>query len=119
VLAFRPIRLVPALPGGFAETPAHMLAPRLSGALGKQVFVENKPGAGGTLGADSVAKSPPDGDNLHRHAVRCLAVAVQEHALRRAQGFRAGCSVASGPYSRSTTACRRSCGLQTMSVGSA
>jgi tripartite-type tricarboxylate transporter receptor subunit TctC len=64
VLAFRPIRLVPLSPGGFAETPAHMLAPRLSGALGKQVLVENKPGAGGTLGADSVAKSPPDGDNL-------------------------------------------------------
>jgi tripartite-type tricarboxylate transporter receptor subunit TctC len=61
----RPIRLVvPLSPGGFADTPARMLAPRLSHALGKQVFVENKPGAGGTLGADAVAKSPPDGYNL-------------------------------------------------------
>jgi tripartite-type tricarboxylate transporter receptor subunit TctC len=61
----RPIRLVvPLSPGGFADTPARMLAPRLSNALGRQVFVENKPGAGGTIGADSVAKSPPDGYNL-------------------------------------------------------
>jgi tripartite-type tricarboxylate transporter receptor subunit TctC len=61
----RPIRLVvPLSPGGFADTPARMLAPRLSSALGKQVYVENKPGAGGTLGADSVAKAAPDGYNL-------------------------------------------------------
>jgi tripartite-type tricarboxylate transporter receptor subunit TctC len=61
----RPIRLVvPLSPGGFADTPARMLAPRLSSALGKQVYVENKPGAGGTIGADSVAKSPPDGYSL-------------------------------------------------------
>jgi len=61
----RPIRLVvPLSPGGFADTPARMLAPRLSGALGRQVFVENKPGAGSTIGANEVAKSPPDGYNL-------------------------------------------------------
>jgi tripartite-type tricarboxylate transporter receptor subunit TctC len=61
----RPIRLVvPLSPGGFADTPARMLAPRLSSALGRQVFVENKPGAGSTIGANEVAKSPPDGYNL-------------------------------------------------------
>ena len=49
----RPIRLVvPLSPGGFADTPARLLAPRLSEQLGKQVFVENKPGAGGTIGWD-------------------------------------------------------------------
>ena len=41
-----------------------MLAPRLSEQLGRQFFVENKPGAGGTIGADFVAKSPPDGYTL-------------------------------------------------------
>jgi tripartite-type tricarboxylate transporter receptor subunit TctC len=61
----RPVRLVvPLSPGGFADVPTRMLLPRLSLALGKQVFVENKPGAGGTIGADSVAKSAPDGHTL-------------------------------------------------------
>ena len=61
----RPIRMVvPLSPGGFADVPTRMLLPRLSVALGKQVFVENKPGAGGTIGADSVAKSAPDGYTL-------------------------------------------------------
>jgi tripartite-type tricarboxylate transporter receptor subunit TctC len=61
----RPIRMViPLSPGGFADTPGRMLAARLSSALEKQVFVENRPGAGGTIGADSVAKSAPDGYHL-------------------------------------------------------
>lgn len=61
----RPIRLVvPLSPGGFADVPTRMLLPRLSAALGRQVFVENKPGAGGTIGADLVAKSPADGYTL-------------------------------------------------------
>jgi tripartite-type tricarboxylate transporter receptor subunit TctC len=61
----RPIRLVvPLSPGGFADTPARMLAQRLTEQLGKQVFVENKPGAGGTIGWDFAAKSAPDGYTL-------------------------------------------------------
>jgi tripartite-type tricarboxylate transporter receptor subunit TctC len=61
----RPVRLVvPLSPGGFADVPTRMLLPRLSNALGRQVIVENKPGAGGTIGADAVAKSPPDGYTL-------------------------------------------------------
>jgi tripartite-type tricarboxylate transporter receptor subunit TctC len=61
----RPVRIVvPLSPGGFADTPARMLAPRLSEQLGRQFFVENRPGAGGTIGADFVAKSPPDGYTL-------------------------------------------------------
>lgn len=61
----RPVRIVvPLSAGGFADTPARLLAPRLSEQLGRQFFVENRPGAGGTIGADFVAKSPPDGYNL-------------------------------------------------------
>ena len=61
----RPIRMViPLSPGGFADVPGRLLAARLSSALGRQVYVENKPGAGGTIGADSIAKSPPDGYNI-------------------------------------------------------
>src|SRR5882672_3463383 len=61
----RPVRLVvPLSPGGFADTPARMLTPRLSEQLGKQVFVDNRPGAGGTIGADFAAKSAPDGHTL-------------------------------------------------------
>src|SRR5258707_13282975 len=61
----RPVRLVvPLSPGGFADTPARMLAPRLSEQLGRQFFVENRPGAGSTIGADFVAKAAPDGYTL-------------------------------------------------------
>lgn len=61
----RPVRIVvPLSPGGFADVPTRMLLPRLSAALGRQVIVENKAGAGGTIGANEVAKSPPDGYTL-------------------------------------------------------
>jgi tripartite-type tricarboxylate transporter receptor subunit TctC len=61
----RPVRIVvPLSPGGFADTPARMLAPRLSDQMGRQFYVENKPGAGGTIGADFVAKAAPDGYTL-------------------------------------------------------
>ena len=61
----RPVRIVvPQSPGGFSDTPTRMLAPRLSEQLGRQFFVENRPGAGGTIGWDLVAKAPPDGYTL-------------------------------------------------------
>ena len=61
----RPVRMViPLSPGGFADVPGRILAARLSAGLGHNVFVENRPGAGGTIGADFVAKSAPDGHTL-------------------------------------------------------
>jgi tripartite-type tricarboxylate transporter receptor subunit TctC len=61
----RPVRVVvPLSAGGFADVPTRIMAPRLSTALGQQVFVENRPGAGGTIGTDFVAKSKPDGYTL-------------------------------------------------------
>ena len=61
----RPVRVVvPLSPGGFADTPARLLAPRLSEQMGRQFFIDNRPGAGGTIGWDFVAKQPPDGYTL-------------------------------------------------------
>lgn len=58
----RPIKLiVPFPPGGNVDLSARILAPELQKALGQAVVIENKAGAGGTLGLDAVAKSPADG----------------------------------------------------------
>jgi len=61
----RPIRMiVPFSPGGAADTPGRMLMQRVSEALGQQVVFDNRPGAGGTIGAEAVAKAAPDGYTL-------------------------------------------------------
>jgi tripartite-type tricarboxylate transporter receptor subunit TctC len=60
-----PVRIViPLSPGGTTDVPGRIIAQRLSEALGQQFFVENRAGAGGTIGADFVAKSKPDGYTL-------------------------------------------------------
>lgn len=71
----RPIRIiVPFPPGGATDFTARLVAQRLSNALGQPVVVENRAGAGGTVGSDLVAKSPPDGyafviSNIASHGV--------------------------------------------------
>jgi tripartite-type tricarboxylate transporter receptor subunit TctC len=58
----KPVRLVaPFAPGGGSDFIARLMAQKLSERMGQQVVVENKPGAGGNLGAEYVVRSPADG----------------------------------------------------------
>src|SRR3569832_2218185 len=61
----KPIRIVvPFPPGGSTDLLARRLGEKLSASIGQPVIVDNTPGAGGTLGADFVAKSSPGGYTL-------------------------------------------------------
>jgi tripartite-type tricarboxylate transporter receptor subunit TctC len=61
----KPIRMVVNFPpGGVNDVTARVIAPSLSKAFGQPVVIENKPGAGTTIGTDFVAKSAPDGHTL-------------------------------------------------------
>jgi tripartite-type tricarboxylate transporter receptor subunit TctC len=60
----RPVRLIVPIQGGTVDVLARLTAPRLQEAWGQPVIVEAKPGAGGNLGTDYVAKSAPDGHTI-------------------------------------------------------
>jgi len=71
----RPIRLIdPFTPGGSSDVLGRAIAQKLTAALGQSVVLENVPGAGGSLGADRVAKSPADGYTLLMGHIGTLAV---------------------------------------------
>lgn len=74
----RPVTLVvPFAPGGSTDLVARLVAAKMGDVLGQQVIVENRGGAGGNLGAASVAKSAPDGYTI-------LMATVATHALNPA-----------------------------------
>ncbi len=61
----RPVKIiVPFGPGGFTDVVARILQKELAPALGQPIIIENKPGAGSTIGTDAVAKAAPDGYTL-------------------------------------------------------
>jgi tripartite-type tricarboxylate transporter receptor subunit TctC len=66
--------VVPFPPGGPLDATGRLIAERLTTAWGHPVIVENKPGAGGNIGADMVAKSPPDGYTILMGALSTHAV---------------------------------------------
>jgi tripartite-type tricarboxylate transporter receptor subunit TctC len=71
----KPIRLiVPYPPGGTTDIVARPIAKGLQDALGQPVVIENKPGAGGNIGMDFVAKADPDGHTLAVSSVSTLAI---------------------------------------------
>jgi tripartite-type tricarboxylate transporter receptor subunit TctC len=71
----RPIRMVvPFAAGSNSDILGRTVATRMSEAWGQQVIVDNRPGAGGNIGADLVAKAPPDGYTILLGAASVLAI---------------------------------------------
>jgi tripartite-type tricarboxylate transporter receptor subunit TctC len=72
----KPVKLiVPFPPGGNTDIVGRLIAQKLSEGLGQQVYVENRGGAGGTIGAEAAAKSPADGYTLFFATTGTLASA--------------------------------------------
>ena len=76
----RPIRVLIAFPpGGPTDFVGRLLADKMSMLLGQRVYIENKPGANGTVGADNIAKSDPDGYSLF--LTTAGAVTISPHVM--------------------------------------
>src|SRR5262245_7076283 len=61
----KPIRfLVPFGPGGVGDIPARVVAQKMSDQMGQQILIDNRPGAGGVVATEIVAKAEPDGHTM-------------------------------------------------------
>lgn len=107
VLAFaqaypvKPVRIVaPFGAGSTIDIIGRLIAPKLTEALGQPVIVENRPGAGGMIGMDAVAKSAPDGHTLIIGALGPLAMnpaLYPKTPFDPVKDFAAVCLLATGP----------------------
>lgn len=80
----KPITIVVPFPaGGGPDLLARMLADRMSPRMGQPIIVENRPGVGALLGANTVAKAPADG---HRILLTPITMAISPHVLPPAAG---------------------------------
>src|SRR5882724_1396820 len=97
----RPIRLiVPFPPGGSSDSVARVVVQKFSEGLGQPVVIENRPGVGGLLGSEAVAKAAPDGYMLLLGSVSSLAVAPHMFAnpkIDPAKDFAAIAPIMSSP----------------------
>ena len=77
----RPVRIIVAFPAGNAsDVIARLIAQALSQQLGQQFFVENRPGAGGSIGTEGVVRAPPDGYTLLMSVVTSNAINATYYA---------------------------------------
>jgi tripartite-type tricarboxylate transporter receptor subunit TctC len=96
-----PVRIViPLSPGGTTDVPGRIIAQKLSETLGQQFFVENRAGAGGTIGTDFVAKSKADGYTL---LLSASPFVIAPHVYKKMpydalKDFVPVIRIASGPY---------------------
>src|SRR5690349_18429071 len=73
----KPVRVIVTFPpGGSADLVARAIAPKLAERFHQPFVIDNRPGAGGNIGLDLVAKAPPDGHTLGVGAAGGLAVNV-------------------------------------------
>jgi tripartite-type tricarboxylate transporter receptor subunit TctC len=95
----KPIKIIVPFPaGGTTDVIARLVASRMTETLGQPVLVENRGGAGGTLGAEAVAKSPPDGYTILMHNITfpmaSVASALANRPLYNVDSDFAGISIA-------------------------
>src|SRR5688572_21219208 len=80
----RPLRIVVPFPaGGTTDVVARLVAQRMGESMGQQVLVDNRGGAGGTIGADIVAKAAPDGHTMLMHNITFPLSSVAQALAKR------------------------------------